>query len=165
MSPIQLGDQAVLEELVDAFDPALGLRGMGGDEGDAQFMQGSFKLGGGEFAGQLFFHGWLAAVLYLEDAVFVGIDAGKQAVALDDLFGESEVAIGGFGEFEAGPGIIGSVINGDQETEFWAPTGEPVVGAAVKLYRRRSLFWAFGSGVSVIFAGVSALSRGRGGSS
>ena len=38
LGPIQLGDQAVLEELVDAFDPALSLRRMGGDEGDAQFL-------------------------------------------------------------------------------------------------------------------------------
>ncbi len=55
-SQAEFAAQAILQHAPEAFDAAFGLWAVGGDEGDAELIQGAAELGGLAFSGELFFH-------------------------------------------------------------------------------------------------------------
>src|SRR5271170_8392937 len=56
LSEAQLAAQTILEDAPEAFDAAFGLGTAGGDEGDAELLEGASELSGLTFAGELFFN-------------------------------------------------------------------------------------------------------------
>jgi hypothetical protein len=51
----EFADQTILKNAPEAFDPALGLRRVRRDVGDAELLEGAAELGGFAFASELFF--------------------------------------------------------------------------------------------------------------
>ncbi|HEY4933107.1 MAG TPA: hypothetical protein VII23_16195 [Terriglobales bacterium] len=72
-------DPAVLAGAPGALDAALGLRRVGGNLLDAEFLQGASQLGGRLFASELFGQGPVGIVA-LEDAVAVAVEAEGYAM-------------------------------------------------------------------------------------
>jgi hypothetical protein len=70
-------DQAVLQGLEQAFDPALGLRARGLDGGDLELVQGAFELRRGEVLG----------IVLGEDRVAIAVQ-GRRAALTGDCLGE-----------------------------------------------------------------------------
>jgi hypothetical protein len=60
----QLGDEAILQGLPEAFDAALGLRGAGGDEPDAELAQDPPEVGGVLGAAEFFLEGPVRVVAH-----------------------------------------------------------------------------------------------------
>ena len=68
----QLGHQSILKDGPHPFDPAFGLRALGGNEGNAEFLEDEAKVSGRLAAGQLLF----------ERPVIVGADQRGEAIAI-----------------------------------------------------------------------------------
>jgi len=69
LSQAKFAGEAVLEHAPEPFDAAFGLRTAGGDEGDAELLQGATELGGLAFAGELFFQRPEVVVTHEDTAV------------------------------------------------------------------------------------------------
>src|SRR5678809_982635 len=124
----EFADQAVLTGAPDAFDAALGLRGVGGDLLDAELVESADKLGGGLFSGQLFGENPVGIVA-LEDAVTITVEAERDAVGGDHGVQGAEIADGIFG-FElkvSGEDLAGGVVLKADESQGRTATFEPVV--------------------------------------
>lgn len=130
---LHFGDEAVLEGFEFVFDPSLGLGRMGGDGGDAEFLEDHSDLGGFLFSGDLFLQ-CPVVVVSVEGAVLVVVDGGGDSSRFDDVFEGSEITDGGFGGFEVeGEDLVGGVIDGGEEALLWFVFPEPLVVASVPL--------------------------------
>ena len=78
LSQAEFAGETILEHAPESFDAALGLRSAGGDEGDAQLLQGAAELRGLTFAGELFFHR-PEVVVANEDAAVVAVKGERSA--------------------------------------------------------------------------------------
>ena len=88
----ELGDEAVLQGFPEAFDAALGLRGVRGNIPDAELPEHLAKVGRMLRALEFF----LEAPVFViadEDAEAVAIEAHRQAVALGEAAEEDEIAM------------------------------------------------------------------------
>ena len=131
MNEAEFADQASAGA-PDAFDAALGLRGVGGDLLDAEFVESASKLGGGLFSGELFGEGPVGIVA-LEDAVTIAVEAERDAVGGDHGVQGAEIADGIFG-FElkvSGEDLAGGVVLKADESQGRTATFEPVVTTGV----------------------------------
>jgi len=146
------GDESVLEGFEFSFDPSLGLGGIGGDCGDAEFLEGHPDLGWVLLSADLFFEGPVV-VVSVEGSVLVVVDGDGDTGFGDDVFEGSHVSDGCFGGFEVeGEDVAGGVVDGGHEAGLGLVLSEPLVVASVPLdhgaevfLRWSSLVMAFGS--------------------
>src|SRR5271157_835450 len=78
----KFADQAILASAPGTLDAALGLRRVGGNLLNAEFLESASELGGRLFAGELFGEGPVSIVA-LKDAVAVAVEAERNAVRGD----------------------------------------------------------------------------------
>ena len=107
----QFADQPVLEGSPQPLDPALGLRGAGRDQRDAQLVQGPTHLRPGPLPRELLRQRGLP--VRPEDGVPIRIDGLGQALVGEHVLKEMEIGLGRLLLDEAGPGDLGGgVIDG-----------------------------------------------------
>ena len=120
-------DETILEDAPEAFDAALGLRAVSGDEGDAELLEGAAELSGLAFAGELFFDRPVVVVAD-EDTAAITVEGERDAVAAEQAPEQAEIAYGGFrGEELSGKDFAGGVVLHAESGERGAATFEPVV--------------------------------------
>src|SRR5271170_4530774 len=135
LSEPQFAAQAILQDAPEAFDAALGLRRVCGDEGDAELGEGAAELGGLALASELFFDGPVIVVAN-EDAAAIAVEGGGNAEATEQALEQAKITFGGFREEElCGEDFAGSVVLHAQSGEAWAATFQPVMRAAVELHQ------------------------------
>jgi hypothetical protein len=130
----ELTDQAILQHTPEAFDTAFGLGRAGGDEGDAELIEGATELSGIALALELFGEG-PGVVVALEDAAAITVESQRRTVAAQQLAEQNEIAEGGFGGKELSSedfagGVVSQAESGKQRTA----TLEPIVRRAVELH-------------------------------
>lgn len=116
-SQTQLGDEAILQGLPEAFDAALGLRGASGDEPDAELAQDSPEVGGILGAAEFFLEGPVRVVAH-EDIEPIAVEREGQAVARAELFEQGDIAVQILGgaqvEGQAGArGVVDGAVQGE----------------------------------------------------
>src|ERR1019366_2182692 len=156
----EFADQAILAGAPGALDAALGLRRVGGDLLDAEFLQGASQLSGRLFAGELFGQGPVGIVA-LEDAVAVAVEAERYAVRGDHGVQSAKIADSIFGfELEvSGEDLTGGVILKADEGELGAAALEPVMAAGIG-ERHHAETWT-GQAAGAVLAGAGVLGGGR----
>lgn len=127
----EFDDQAVLEEGPLALDATLGLRRMGADELNPEFVGGTAELRDGGQTAQLLVKRRLA--VDEECAVLVGVEAEGKAMREADLGEQVEIGPGVLDLDESGPAEVGRVVDGADEGEPGATAFEPVVGRGIEL--------------------------------
>jgi len=125
--------EALLEGQESAFNPALGLGGMGMDELDAQFAQDAPDLGKGpglaeelefQFVGSLFGGP--------EEGVTVAVDRHGNAIGGDQLCEQLAIALEVLGEAEAaGQDPTGGIVDGEEQAEARSASFQPIMVRAV----------------------------------
>ena len=134
MGQPQFTAEAILQHSPEALDAALGLRAVGGDEGDPQLCQGPAELGGLAFTGELFFDG-PTVVIADEDAAVISVKSEGHAVATQQMAEQAEIAESGFRREELrGKNLSGGVVLHAESGKVWAASFQPVVRAAVELH-------------------------------
>jgi len=152
----QFAGEAILQHAPEAFDAAFGLRGLRGDEGDAELREGAAELGGLTLAGELFVEG-PALVVAGEDAAAVAVEGQRNAAALQQALQQVEIALGRFREEEAsGQDFAGGVILHAENGEARAAAFEPVVRGAVEL---NEFAFARRAEAALTMSGRAALAR------
>jgi hypothetical protein len=127
----QLAAQAILEDAPEPLDAALGLRALGGDEGDPELLERPAELGGLLASGQLLFHRPVVVVAH-EDARAVAVDAEGHPVAAQESAKDAEIAVGRLGGEELGSHpFAGGVVLKAEQGDLRATTFQPVVGAGI----------------------------------
>ncbi len=135
LSQTKLAAQAILEHAPEAFDAAFGLRAAGGDEGDAEMIEGAAELGGLAFAGEFFFDGPEVIVAH-EDTAVIAVEGQRSAVAAQQLAQQGEITERGFGRKELSrEDFTGGIVLQAERGEARAAAFEPVVGRAVELHQ------------------------------
>jgi len=117
----EFADEAILEGAKEAFDATFGLRGVGRDPADAEFVEGAAELGTVPVAAELLGQGERAA-LGLEEGMAISVDGGGDAVAAEEGTEEEEIAV-----------RVSGIIDRREQHEARAPGFEPRVLAAVHL--------------------------------
>ena len=129
----QLADEAILQRLPEALDAALGLRGVGGDEADAEGLQHPAEVGGLLGARQLFGERPVAIVAD-EDIEAIPVEGQRQAVGGEQLVEERGGAVQVLGRAEVqGEHRAGGVIDGAEQGHGRAASLQPVEGTAIDL--------------------------------
>ncbi len=153
LSQAEFAGEAILKHAPEAFDAAFGLRTAGGNEGDAELLQGATELGGLAFAGELFFHRPEVVVAH-KDAAVIAIKREGSAVAAQQLAEQGEIADSRFGGKElSGEDFTGGVVLQAERGEARATAFQPVVGRAVELYQ---FAFAGGSQTALAMSGSAA---------
>ena len=110
-----------------------GLRGVGRDPADAEFVEGAAELGTVPVAAELLGQGERAA-LGLEEGMAISVDGGGDAVAAEEGTEEEEIAVRVLLGAKAGTDDAASgIIDRREQHEARAPGFEPRVLAAVHL--------------------------------
>src|SRR5271169_2462340 len=152
----QFAGEAILQHAPEALDATLGLRAVGGDEGDAQLFQGTAELSRLAFSGELFFHR-PTVVMADEDAAVISVKSEGHAVATQQMAEQAEIAESGFrGEELRGKNLTGGVVLHPESGKVWAAPFEPIVGAAVELHEFAE---PRGTHAALAMSGGTALSR------
>jgi len=126
--------QAVLKGAEEALNPAFGLGRVGSNPGDAQFAESAPDLGLAWDAAELLVDGKRGAGIRAKDAVAIGVDGRREAIATDEVAQQEEVAVRIFLEAEDGPQHpAGGVIDGGEEDEAGAAVFEPGMMTPVEL--------------------------------
>ncbi len=134
LSQAEFASEAILQHTPEAFDAAFGLWAVGGDEGDAELLEGATELGRLAFASELFFDR-PAVVIADEDAAVIAVKGQRYAVAAQQLAKQAEIAESGFGRKElGGQDFAGGVVLHAESGEARAAAFEPVVRAAIELH-------------------------------
>jgi len=129
----EFADEAILEGAKEAFDATFGLRGVGRDPADAEFVEGAAELGTVPVAAELLGQGERAA-LGLEEGMAISVDGGGDAVAAEEGTEEEEIAVRVLLGAKAGTDDAASgIIDRREQHEARAPGFEPRVLAAVHL--------------------------------
>jgi len=130
----QFHHEPILEGAKEAFDPALGLGRPGADPADAQFLQGAPHLRRCEPTGELLGKRRRRAGIAMKDAMAIGVDRRRKAVAPDELAQEQEVAVRIFLKPKhGGEHPTRRIVDGGEEHQAGPPVLEPGVVAAVHL--------------------------------
>jgi len=88
----ELGDEAILQGVPEAFDAALGLGRVRGDIADAELPEHRAEVGGVLRALELFLEAPVG-VIADEDAEAIAIEAHRQAVGRGEAAEEGEIAV------------------------------------------------------------------------
>ena len=129
----QFADEAILQRLPEALDAALGLRGAGGDEADAELAQDAAEVGGVLGAAQLFLEGPVGIVAD-KDVEAIAVEGQGQAVGGDELPQQGDIAVQILGGPEVqGQDGAGGVVDGAVQRELGAARLEPRERAGVEL--------------------------------
>ena len=135
LSQTKFAAQTILEHAPERFDAAFGLGTAGGDEGDAELLEGATELGGLTFAGELFFHR-PEVVVADEDTAVIAVEGEWDTAVTQQLAEQGEITGGGFGGKElGGEDFTGGVVLQAERGEARATAFQPVVGRAVQLYQ------------------------------
>jgi hypothetical protein len=130
----EFAGEAILQYAPEAFHATFGLRGLGGDEGDAELFQGATELGGPAFPGELFLDS-PGVIVADEDAAAIAVKSQRHTVAAQELAEQAEIAESGFGGKElGGQDFAGGVVLHAESGETGAAFLEPVVGTAIELH-------------------------------
>jgi hypothetical protein len=123
------------------------LRAAGGDEGNAELLEGTAELSGLAFAGELFFQRPEVVVAH-EDATVIAVKGEGSAVAAQELAEQGEITEGGLGGEElGGQDFTGGIVLQAERSEARAAAFQPVVGRAIQLHQ-----FAFASGTQTALA-------------
>jgi hypothetical protein len=107
---------------------------LGGDESDAEIVQGATKLCGLPFAGELLLER-PAVIVADEDAAVIAVEGGGHAEAAQQQLQQAEIAFRGFREEELrGDNFAAGIVLHAQSGEARATSFEPVVWATVELH-------------------------------
>jgi len=156
LSEAQLAAQTILEDAPEAFDAAFGLGTAGGDEGDAELLEGASELSGLTFSGK-FFCPRPEIVIADEDAAVIAVEGEGSAVAAQELAQQREIAGGGLGGKElGGEDFSGGIVLQAERGEARAAAFEPIVGRAVELHQ---FAFASRSQTALAMSGSTAFSR------
>ncbi len=132
--------QAVLKGAEEALDPPLRLWRVSPDPRDAQLTERAPDLGLAWDAAELLVDGERGAGIRAKDAVTIGVDGRREAIATDELSQQEEVAVRIFLETEDGPQHPArGVIDGGEEDEAGAAVLEPGMMTAVELHEKPRL--------------------------
>jgi len=136
----ELDHEAILKRAKEALDAPLGLRRMGTDPADAQFLERPADLSGLGSALELLGQGARGAGVAVKDPMPIGVGRSREAIAPDELAQEEEVAVGVLLETEDAPQhAAGGVIDGGQQHKPRAAVLQPGVVAAVQLDQEAGL--------------------------
>src|SRR5439155_12538983 len=138
-SQTQLGDEAILQGLPEAFDAALGLRGASGDEPDAELAQDSPEVGGILGAAEFFLEGPVRVVAH-EDIEPIAVEREGQAVVRAELCEQGDIAVQilGGAQVEGEAGARG-IVDGAVQGEPGSAVTEPGEGARVERHESAPL--------------------------
>ncbi len=129
----QLAGQPVLKGAPETLDAALGLRRTRQDESHPQLVEETAELGGSPLAGELLLERG-SSFAHHEDGVLVGVQRMRDAVSLDDLAHDDEVALRILLLAKAGGGDqTGRVVDSAHQAQVRTTPFQPVVAAAVDL--------------------------------
>lgn len=136
----ELDDQAILEGAEEPLDPPFGLRGVGTDPPDAEFLKGATDLGGRGPALELLGQRERGAGIAVKDPMPVGVGGRGEAIAADELAEEQEVAVRILFQAEdPAEDPTRRVIDGRVEHETRPAIFEPGVVAAIHLDQESGL--------------------------
>ena len=129
----QFTAQAILQQAPEAFDAALGLGRVGGEEGDAELLEGAAELSGLAFAGELFVQSPVIIVAH-KDAAAIAVKSKRNAEAAEHALEQVEIAFRGFGREELGrEDFAGSVVLHAESGKERAAAFQPVMGRTIEL--------------------------------
>ena len=152
----EFAGEAILKHAPEAFDAAFGLRAVGGDESDAELIEGAAELGGLPLAGEFFFDGPEVVVAH-EDAAVIAIKSERSSVAAQQLAEQAEVAMCSFGRKElSGQDFSGGVVLQAESGEARAAAFEPIMRGAIQLHQ---LAFAGGTQTTLAMSGSAAFTR------
>ncbi len=135
LNQAQLAAQTILKHAPKAFDAALGLGTAGGDEGDAELIEGAAELSGLTFSGELFFDR-PEVVVADEDAAVIAVEGERDTAVPQQLTEQGEISGGGFGGEElSGQDFSGGIVLQAEGGETRAATFEPIVRRAIELHQ------------------------------
>lgn len=134
--------EPILERAKEPLDAALGLRAVGGDPADTQFLQGACDLCGRGFPGQLLGEGQRSLGRGpVEDAMAIAVRGDGDALGLGEGVEDLEVAVRVFLIPKRGRGdFTGGVVLDGHQGEARAALLEPIVVAPVELHEQ-ALLW------------------------
>ena len=132
-----------MQGLPEAFDTALGLRGVGGDVADAEFLQDAAEVGRVLRAPQLFLEGPVRIVAH-EDSEAIAVEGQGQAVGGAERVQQGGIAVqvlgGTEGQGQAGAGgVVDGAMQGQRRAVelhegahlgFWRPSGADLAAPA-----------------------------------
>ena len=131
----EFAGETILQHAPETFDAAFGLRAVGGDEGDAELIQGAAELSGLAFSGELFLDSPVIVVAE-EDATAIAIESEGKAVTAEQLAKQAEIAESSFrGEELGGEDFAGGVVLHAESGEQGAAAFEPVMRRTVELHK------------------------------
>jgi len=157
LSQAEFAGETILKHAPEAFDAALGLGALSGDESDAELIQSAAELRGLLFAGEFFLNGPMAVVAH-EDAAAIAIESEGDTEAAKQAMEQVEIACGGFREEKlSGEDFAGGVILHAEGGESGATALEPVVGRAIELDQ---FAFAGRAETALTMSGWAALARG-----
>jgi len=134
MGQAELDDEAILEGAKEPFDPSLGLRRVGGDPPNAEFLERAPDLSGFRRALELLGHGERGARIAVKDAMAIGVSRGGKTIAPDQMAEQEEVALGIFlSPKDAPEDAAGRIVDRRVEHEAGAAVLEPGMVTAIHL--------------------------------
>jgi hypothetical protein len=126
--------EAILEGAEETLNPTFGLRRMGPDPLDAQFLECPPDLSLPRDAAELVIEGERRVGIRTKDAMAIGVHGGREAITAAEMPEQEEVAVGIFLEAEDGPQHAPRrVIDGREEDEAGAAVLEPGMVTAIEL--------------------------------
>lgn len=126
--------ETILKRPKEPLDAPPGLRRMGADPADPQLLERPADLRRLGAALELLGQGERGAGIAMKNAMPIGVDGSRQAIAPDEVAQEEEVAVGVLLEAEdSGQDSAGGVIDGRQQHEPRTAVFQPGVLAAVHL--------------------------------
>jgi hypothetical protein len=127
--------EAILQHAPETLDASLGLRALGGQEGDAELIECAAELGGLALSGEFFFDRPVVVVAD-EDATAISVEGDGNAQATEQTLEEAEISLGGLGGEElGGENFTGGIILHAESREMRTATFEPVVRGAIQLHQ------------------------------
>lgn len=131
----EFAGESILQYPPKTLDPALGLWGLSGDEGDAELFEGASELSALTFAGELFLES-PELVVADKDAAAVAIEGERHTVTTHELTQQREIAQSGFrGEELCRQDFPGGIVLHAQSSEAWTASLKPIMRRAVELYQ------------------------------
>ena len=131
----EFAGEAILQYAPKTLDPALGLGGLSGDEGDAELFKGASELRTLTFAGQLFREG-PELVVADKDAAAIAVEGQRHTVTTQELPQQREIAKGGLrGKELCGQDFPRGIVLHAQSSEAWTATLQPIMGRAIELHQ------------------------------
>lgn len=127
----EFGNESILKGAPEAFDAAAGLRGVGEEEPDTEFIKSPSDLRGFGFTLELFFEGQILFVRD-EDGVAIGVGGDRETMGASHALEDREVTCGIFLVAKGGGNDFGGgIVYNPEEAEARPASFEPIVSAAI----------------------------------